>query len=47
MDFDQARQVIRPLYVLRTEKQGGRMVNAIVDKIPAVSQDATWGWWKK
>jgi branched-chain amino acid transport system substrate-binding protein len=47
IDFDQSRQVIRPLYILRTEKQGGRLVNAIVDKIPAVSQDATWGWWKK
>ena len=47
VEFDQYRQVIRPLYVLRTERQGGRMVNAIVDKIPAVSQEATWGFWKK
>lgn len=47
MEFDQFRQVIRPLYVLRTERQGSRMVNAIVDRIPAVSQEATWGSWKK
>ncbi|HEU5322983.1 MAG TPA: ABC transporter substrate-binding protein, partial [Methylomirabilota bacterium] len=47
MEFDAYRQVIRPVYVTRTEKQGGRIVNAIVDKIPAVSQEATWGWWFK
>jgi hypothetical protein len=47
MEFDQHRQVIRPVYILRTEKQGGRIVNAIVDKIPGVSQEATWGYWIK
>ncbi len=46
-EFDQYRQAIRTIYVMRTEKQGGRIVNAIVDKIPAVSQEATWGWWNK
>jgi len=46
-EFDRYRQVIRPVYVLRAERQGGRIVNAIVDKIPAVSQEATWGWWHK
>jgi branched-chain amino acid transport system substrate-binding protein len=47
MEFDQHRQVIRPVYVMRTEKQGGRIVNAILDTIPNVSQEATWGWWHK
>ena len=32
---------------MRTEKQGGHIVNAIIDKLPAVSQEQTWGWWNK
>jgi hypothetical protein len=24
-----------------------RIVNAIVDRIPAVSQEATWTWWNR
>ncbi len=47
LEFDGYRQVISPVYVMRTEKQGGRIVNAIVDRIPAVSQEATWTWWNK
>jgi len=47
LDFDSYRQVIAPAYVMRTEKQGGRIVNAIIDKLPAVSQEQTWGWWNK
>jgi hypothetical protein len=23
------------------------MVNAVIDRIPSVSQEATWGWWNK
>lgn len=34
-------------FVKQSEKQGGRTVNAIVDRIPAVSQEATWTWWNK
>jgi branched-chain amino acid transport system substrate-binding protein len=45
--FDAHRQVIGPIFVMRTEKQGGRLVNAIVDTIPSVSQEATWTWWNK
>ncbi|MGH7389360.1 MAG: ABC transporter substrate-binding protein [Candidatus Rokuibacteriota bacterium] len=47
MTFDQHRQVIRPIYIMQTEKQGGRIVNAIRERIPNVSQEATWGWWNK
>ena len=47
LDFDSYRQAIAPAYVMRTEKQGGRIVNAIIDKLPAVSQEQTWGWWNK
>ncbi len=47
LEFDAYRQVISTVYVTRTEKQGGRIVNAIVDRIPNVSQEATWTWWNK
>ncbi len=47
MEFDQHRQIIRSVYVMRTEKRGNRMVNAIVDTIPGISQEATWGSWMK
>ncbi len=47
LEFDAYQQVVTPIYVLKVEKQGGRLVNAIVDRIPAVSQEATWTWWKK
>jgi branched-chain amino acid transport system substrate-binding protein len=47
LEFDAYRQVITPVYVMRVERQGSRIVNAIVDRIPAVSQEATWGWWNK
>jgi branched-chain amino acid transport system substrate-binding protein len=46
-EFDQYNQAILPVYVMKVEKQGGRLVNAIIDKIPAVSQEATWKWWRK
>jgi branched-chain amino acid transport system substrate-binding protein len=46
-EFDQYNQAITPIYVMRAEKQGGRLVNAIIDKIPAVSQEATSKWWRK
>lgn len=45
--FDQYQQVVTPVYVMKTEKQGNRLVNVIVDRIPAVSQEATWKWWHK
>lgn len=47
IEFDQYNQVITPIYVMKVEKQGGRLVNAILDKIPAASQEATWKWWRK
>lgn len=42
-----AVQLVTDLYVTRVERQGPRLVNAIVDKIPAVTQEATWTWWRK
>ena len=47
LEFDAYRQVITPIFITKTEKQGGRIVNAVIDKIPPVSQDAVWGWWNK
>ena len=47
LSFDAYNQIICPIYIMKVEKQGSRMINAVVDKIPAVSQEATWGWWKK
>ncbi len=47
LEFDAYRQVICPILVTRTEKQGGRYVNAIIDRLPSVGQEAVWGWWNK
>jgi branched-chain amino acid transport system substrate-binding protein len=47
LQFDAHRQVITPIYVMRTEKRGNRIVNAIVERIPPISQEATWTWWNK
>jgi branched-chain amino acid transport system substrate-binding protein len=47
LEFDAYRQVICSIIVTRTEKQGGRLVNTVIDTIPAVSQESVWGWWKK
>ena len=47
VDFDSYRQIISPIFVTRAERQGDRIVNAVVDTIPSVSQEATWGWWNK
>ena len=47
IEFDQYNQVITPVYVMKVEKQGGRLVNAIIDTMPAASQEATWKWRQK
>jgi hypothetical protein len=47
MRFDAYRQAIIPIYITRTERKGGRIVNVVIDKIPDVSQEATWAWWNK
>ena len=45
--FDRYQQVISNIYVMKTEKVGGQLVNTIISRIPEVSQEATWGWWQK
>ena len=47
MQFDSYRQAISPIYITRTEMKAGRMVNTVIDKLPAISQESTWGWWNR
>ena len=47
VQFDRYQQVITDIFVTRVERQGGRLVNAIVDRVPGVSQEDTWKWWNK
>ena len=45
--FDRYHQVITDVYVMKVERQGNRLVNAIVDRIPNTSQEESWKWWNK
>ena len=45
--FDKYGQVIPTIYISRAEKKGGRTVNTIIDQVPDVTQESTWGWWLK
>lgn len=45
--FDRYGQVIPTMYITRTERRGKRLVNVVIDKIPDVTQESTWGWWQK
>lgn len=47
VQFDAYQQVITTVYVMKVERRGDRLVNAIVDQIPNVSQEATWKWWQR
>ena len=45
--FDRFQQVITDVYVMKVERQGNRLVNVIVDRIPSTSQEESWKWWNK
>ncbi|PYN27000.1 MAG: ABC transporter substrate-binding protein [Candidatus Rokuibacteriota bacterium] len=45
--FDRYQQVITDVYVMKVERQGNRLVNAIVDRIANTSQEESWKWWNK
>lgn len=47
IQFDRHQQVITSVYVMRVERQGARLVNTIVDRVPDVRQEDTWKWWVK
>jgi len=42
IQFDRYQQVVTHVYVMRVKRQGNRVVNAIVDRIPNVAQEDTW-----
>jgi branched-chain amino acid transport system substrate-binding protein len=45
--FDQYNQRIVNMYVVRTEKRDGKLVNVVIGKIEKVAQEDTWKWWRK
>ncbi len=45
--LDKYGQMIPTMYIMRAERKGGRLVNTVVDEIPNVTQESTWGWWMK
>ena len=45
--LDKYGQVIPTIYITRTERKEGKLVNSVVDEIPNVTQESTWGWWMK
>ena len=45
--FDQYNQRIVNFYVVRTEKQDGKLVNVVIDEIGKVAQEDVWKWWRK
>lgn len=45
--FDQYHQRVINMYVLKTEKRDGKLVNAVLDKMGKVAQADVWGWWNK
>lgn len=40
-------QVVPTMYITRAERKGARIVNTVIDEIPNVTQESTWGWWMK
>jgi branched-chain amino acid transport system substrate-binding protein len=47
IQFDRYQQVITNMYVMKVERQGNRLVNAIIDRLPHISQEETWKAWNK
>ena len=45
--FDQYHQRVINMYVLKTEKRDGKLVNTVLDKMGKVAQADVWGWWNK
>lgn len=47
LEFDQYNQRTTNIYIVKTEKQNGKLVNVVIDKLGKVSQEDTWKWWNK
>lgn len=45
--FDQYNQRIVNMYVVKTEKREGKLVNVVIDKLGKVAQADVWKWWNK
>jgi branched-chain amino acid transport system substrate-binding protein len=45
--FDRWQQAITPVYITRVERRDGRLVNAVIDRIPETSQEESSRWWAK
>jgi len=45
--FDQYNQRIVNMYVVKTEKRDGKLVNVVIDKLGKVAQTDVWKWWVK
>jgi branched-chain amino acid transport system substrate-binding protein len=45
--LDRYGQVVPTIYITRTERKEGKLVNSVVDEIANVTQESTWGWWMK
>jgi hypothetical protein len=45
--FDQYNQRIVNMYVVKTEKKDGKLVNVVIDQLGKVAQTDVWKWWNK
>ena len=45
--FDQYNQRIANVYVVKTEKKDGKLVNVVIDQLGKVAQADVWKWWNK
>lgn len=45
--FDQQNQRIVNMYVVKTEKKDGKLVNVVIDQLGKVAQADVWKWWNK
>jgi branched-chain amino acid transport system substrate-binding protein len=44
--FDQYHQRIMTMYIMKVEKRDGKLVNAVIDKVPNVAQSDVWKYWQ-
>ncbi len=44
--FDKYHQRIMTMYIMKVEKRDGKLVNAVIDKIPNVAQSDVWKYWQ-
>jgi len=44
---DHYNQRIVNMYVVKTEKKDGKLVNVVIDQLGKVAQADVWKWWRK